>query len=187
MRTFVALNLPPDERTRIHAALEPLRSRGLPVRWVDADALHITIKFLGEIEGQEVTPLNTALAAVAALHPPQELRIGGFGAFPSLRRANVLWIGVSGDALLERLQRDAELALSRLGYVRELKPFRAHITVGRTKSGARAPDMERFAGAVDYNSTVRIETLDLMRSHLGSDGAHYEALARWPLGEKQES
>jgi len=187
MRAFVALSLPPQEREGIHAALEPLRERGLPVRWVEPDALHLTIKFLGEIEGAELEQINGVLAAVAAKHVPLELRVGGFGAFPSLRRANVLWLGVQGDGVLERLQRDAELAFSKLGYAREQKPFRAHITVGRVKGEARAPDVERIAPGIDYRGSVRVETIDLMRSHLGGAGARYELLTRWTLGEKPET
>ncbi|HSJ08903.1 MAG TPA: RNA 2',3'-cyclic phosphodiesterase [Longimicrobiales bacterium] len=186
MRTFIALNLPRDERERLHASLEPLRARGLPVRWVEADSLHITLKFLGEIEGVEVEPLNAALATVAARHGPLELQLGGFGAFPSLRRANVFWLGVSDDGPLDRLQRELELTMSRMGYAREYKPFRAHLTVGRTRGEARAPDVERLAAGIDYKGTVRIETLDLMRSHTGGTGSRYEALARWTLGEKHE-
>jgi 2'-5' RNA ligase len=184
MRTFVALNLPQDERERLYAALEPLRARNLPVRWVEPDSLHLTLKFLGDIEGVEVEPLNAALATVSARHGPLDLRLGGFGAFPSLRRANVLWLGVTDDGALERLQRELELTMSRMGYAREQKPYRAHVTVGRTRGEARAPDVERLAAGIDYKGSARIETLDLMRSHTGGTASRYEALSRWTLGEK---
>jgi RNA 2',3'-cyclic 3'-phosphodiesterase len=183
MRTFVALNLPAAGRQQLHDALRPLHDRSLPVGWSRPDAMHLTLKFIGEIESAEVAPLEAVLRGIAGRHDPLDLRIGGLAAFPSLRRANVLWVGIAeGDALMA-LQADVELALSRLGYAREQRPFRPHLTVARVRSGARAPDIERFVGGFDYSSTVRVDTLDLMRSHLGGDGARYEALLRAPLGK----
>jgi RNA 2',3'-cyclic 3'-phosphodiesterase len=182
MRTFIALNLPTEIRDELYAALDPLRQRGLPVRWAAPEALHLTLKFLGDIEGGEVTRLDETLATVAAKHARLELEVGAFGAFPSLRRASVLWVGVTATNPLMALQRDLELACSRLGYAREQRPFRPHITVGRTQSGSRPADVERLAASVDYRVRVGVETVDLMRSHLGGAGARYEALLRRPLG-----
>jgi RNA 2',3'-cyclic 3'-phosphodiesterase len=183
MRTFVALNLPAAERRQLHDALLPMHERSLPVRWSSPDAMHLTLKFIGEIDSAEVTPLEGVLRDIAGRHGALDLRIGGLAAFPSLRRANVLWVGIAeGDALMA-LQADVELALSRLGYAREQRPFRPHLTVARVRGGARAPDIERFVGGFDYSSTVHVDTLDLMRSHLGGDGARYEALLRAPLGK----
>jgi RNA 2',3'-cyclic 3'-phosphodiesterase len=187
MRTFVAVNLPPDVRLALHGALGPLRERPLPVRWTAADALHLTMKFLGDIEGAEVAPLEAALRGVAAGHAPLELRIGGFGAFPSLRRAGTLWVGIAADPPLMALQRDLEFALSRLGYAREQKPFRPHITVARTRGGGRPADVERLAGSFVYETGVRVASIDLMRSHLGPGGASYEALLRANLGKEPDS
>lgn len=184
MRTFIALNLPAAERSALHAALEPLRSRGWPVRWAPAANLHLTLRFLGDVEGIEVTRVEDVLRAIAAQHGPMALHIAGFGAFPSLRRASVLWVGLAPTRELMALQRDVELATSRLGYGRDLKPFRPHITVARLSGGARPPDVERSAGDLEYESSVDVETMDLMRSHLGSEGARYEALNRFQLGRQ---
>jgi RNA 2',3'-cyclic 3'-phosphodiesterase len=183
MRTFVALNLPAAERQQLHDALLPFHERQLPVGWTRPDAMHLTLKFIGEIEGGEVAPLETVLRDIAGRHGPVDLRIGGLAAFPSLRRANVLWVGIAEDSALMALQADVELALSRLGYPREQRPFRPHLTVARVRGGARAPDIERFVSGFEYSSSVRVHSLDLMRSHLGGEGARYEALLRAPLEE----
>ncbi|MEX0908099.1 MAG: RNA 2',3'-cyclic phosphodiesterase [Gemmatimonadota bacterium] len=181
MRTFVALNLTPAERGRLHAALEPVRMRGLPVRWLAADGLHLTLKFLGDIEGAEVARLDHALRDVAARHSPVALRVGGLGAFPSIRRASIVWVGVQPDAPLMALQDDVELSLSRLGYTRELRLYRPHVTVGRVRAGARAPDVTRTLDHLNHESTVIIDSLDLMRSHAAGDGSRYEPLLRHRL------
>lgn len=182
MRTFVALNLPATERERLHDALGPLRARPLDVRWVDAGALHVTVKFLGETDGDGVDRIGGILRAAASRRAAITLRMAGVGAFPSLRRANIVWVGIAPEPELSALQRELEPALSRLGFPREQRPFRPHITVGRARRNARAPDIERLVGLVDHEAEVRVDTVDLMLSRPGSDGSRYEALVRCPLG-----
>lgn len=181
MRVFIALNLHRAERKRLHASLEPLRERDWPVRWTAAASLHLTLRFLGDIEGSEVPRIDETLRVLAGKHGPQRLELGGFGAFPSLRRASVLWVGITPDPGLMALQRDVELAMSRLGYGREQKPFRPHVTVARLRTGGRAPDVERDAAGYEYSGTDKVETMDLMRSHTDPGGARYEPLLRIPL------
>jgi RNA 2',3'-cyclic 3'-phosphodiesterase len=183
MRTFIALNLPASDRHALQQALAPAGQRGLPVRWTDHDGLHLTLKFLGEIDGAQVAPLGAMLLQVAARHSPLALRLGGFGAFPSLRRAGVLWVGVAADAPLIELQRDLEDALASLGFPREQRAFRPHLTVARTRRGAREPDVNRIAGDFDYASAVAVDTVDLMLSHPGAGGSRYETLLQAALGK----
>jgi RNA 2',3'-cyclic 3'-phosphodiesterase len=187
MRTFVALNLPAAARQQLHASLDTLRERDLPVRWLPADSLHLTLKFLGDIEGGEVPRIEEALRAAGEKHGPVELELTGFGAFPSLRRANVLWTGAAPAPPLMSLQRDLELAFSRLGYAREQKPWRPHITVARLRNGARAPDIGRIAGDYDCHARVDVATVDLMRSHSDGAGPRYEALLRIALAGAEAS
>jgi RNA 2',3'-cyclic 3'-phosphodiesterase len=187
MRTFVALNLPAPVKSALHDAAAPLRERGLPVRWVRSDGLHLTLSFLGDIEGAEIARIDDALRSLAAQHAPLLLRLAGFGAFPSLRRASVLWVGVDAEPALMALQRDTALALSRLGYPREQRHFRPHITLGRLRGGARPPDVERLMAGLDWSATADVGTIDLMRSHTDPDGAHYEPLLRHALGERMDS
>jgi RNA 2',3'-cyclic 3'-phosphodiesterase len=182
MRTFVAINIPASERTALHASLAAVRERPIPMRWSEPDALHLTLKFLGEIDGSEIAALDVALRDVAARHAALAMEIGGFGAFPSLRRATVLWIGISAEPHLMALQRDTELALSRLGYPREQRPFRPHITVARLQGGGRPADVQRLAGFNDYSSRVTVTSIDLMRSQLSPRGARHDVLMRATLG-----
>lgn len=186
MRTFIALNLPQDERVRLHAALEPLRGRGLPVRWTAAQSLHLTVKFLGDTESGGIADIDAVMRKAAARRAPITLRLAGLGGFPSLRRANILWIGAAPDAELSALQREIEPALSRLGYPREQRPFRPHVTIGRTRSGGQPSDIERLGALVEYEATVVVESVDLMRSEAGPTGARYETLLRRRLGEPEE-
>jgi RNA 2',3'-cyclic 3'-phosphodiesterase len=181
MRTFVALNLPADERRALQQALAPAQQCGLPVRWTQHDGLHLTLKFLGEIDSAQVAPIHDALQQVAARHEPFQLRLGGFGAFPSLRRASVLWVGISADAALLALQRDVDDALAALGHPREERAFRPHLTVARARRGAREPDVSRLASDFAYDSAVGVDTVYLMRSHTGAGGSRYEPVVQAPL------
>lgn len=184
MRTFVAINLPHVERTRLHEALEPLRARDLPVRWLPPESFHITLKFLGDTESGAVSEVANVLAAAAVRRTPLDLTLGGVGAFPTLRRANIVWVGASQEPELMALQKQLEPALSRLGFPREHRPYRPHITVGRARSDARALDIERYVGLVDYEAVVRVESVELMQSHQSSRGSTYETLLTRRLGEK---
>lgn len=185
MRTFVALNLPQEERGRLHASLAPLRAKALPVRWMDEDALHLTVKFLGDTEGAAVAAVDEVLLKAAERRSAISLELGGLGAFPSRRRANVLWVGVTGDAGLALLQRELEPALSRLGFPREQRPFRPHITIGRVRSGELPIDIERLGSLIDYQARVTVESVELMQSVAASGGPRYETLLRRRLGEKE--
>ncbi|HSR41582.1 MAG TPA: RNA 2',3'-cyclic phosphodiesterase, partial [Longimicrobiales bacterium] len=94
MRLFVAINLPAAERRRIHRAAGALRDHGLPIRWVEPDNFHVTLKFLGQIRREAVGEVEQAVAKAARGNAPFEATIGGFGAFPTIRRPRVLWMGV---------------------------------------------------------------------------------------------
>ena len=108
MRIFVALNLPKKERERIHRAARALREEDLPVRWVDPDAYHVTLKFLGDVRPEKVTDIEEALGRVANSTAPFELDLGGFGAFPTIRNPRVVWLGVDASPELRCLKQDLE-------------------------------------------------------------------------------
>jgi RNA 2',3'-cyclic 3'-phosphodiesterase len=184
MRVFVAINLPAAERERLHASLAPLRLLPVPVRWLVPDALHLTLKFIGEIDGSEVSALESALRGIAAKHEPLALGIGGFGAFPSLRRANVVWVGIRADAAAPGAAAGRRVRAVPARLSREQHPFRPHITVARARTG-RPPDVARLGAGHDYDGSIRVETIDLMRTHAAPDGARYETLLRAGLGSPE--
>lgn len=179
MRLFVAINLPAAERKRIAAAATPLRESALPVRWVEPDALHLTLKFLGEVAQDEVESVTAAVRQVAGRHRPLTLRLHGAGAFPDLRRPAIWWLGVQAGEALAALQRDLEESLVPLGFPPEHRPFSPHLTLGRT-ARVSAPAALAGAGtrlqAVQYDRTITVDSLDLMRSHLSPRGARYECV-----------
>jgi 2'-5' RNA ligase len=182
---FVAVNLPAAERRAAHEAAAALRRARLPVKWVAEEAVHVTLRFLGEVDEDRAAPIGDALAAAVRSARPFGLALGGVGAFPSLARPRVLWLGVERHPALELLANDVEQALMTLDFEPELRPFHPHLTLGRAERGARPAafaDLERLASGIAYQGSTLIESVDLMRSVLGPRGATYTVLSRASLG-----
>lgn len=181
MRLFVALNLPEAERHRLFMATAALRERPFPFRWVPPESVHLTLRFLGEVADSAAAGIREALVAVAGRHVPAELEIGGVGAFPNLRRPRILWIGADGGDVVYELQADVESVVADLGFRVEPRAWSPHLTLARARSNARPAEfagLEAAALAVDLTATIRVESIDLMRSHPGPSGARYEIAER---------
>jgi RNA 2',3'-cyclic 3'-phosphodiesterase len=184
MRLFLALNLPAEERARLYEAAAPLRDAGLPVRWVAPDALHVTLKFLGHVRPEDVGRVEEVMRTTTKQRP-FELRLGGFGAFPTMRRPRVIWAGADATPQLRFLKHDIEWGFAQLGFEREDRAYHPHVTLGRAKSGAGAGEfrgLERLFAGLDYEAVLSCVSVELMRSHLTRDGASYEVIASAPLG-----
>ncbi len=184
MRLFIAINLPQEERARLDREVRALRAARLPVRWVAADALHLTLKFLGEVPDGQVAEVETVSTAVAARFAPFRLELGGLGAFPNLRNPRVVWVGVQAPPELARLAGALEDAMAGLGFPRETRPFSPHLTLGRAERDARAGDfrgLPALAAQFGFRADVEARSADLMRSHLSPRGARYERLLAAPL------
>lgn len=184
MRLFVAVNLPADDRQRLFDATAGLRAGSYPFRWALPEAVHLTLEFLGSVAEPAVPAIREVLAAVAGRHATFELGIGGVDAFPDLRRPRVIWVGADGGTTLLELQADLVESMEPLGFEPEKRKWSPHITIGRARPNARRTDftgLGAVAGAIDYEATVPVESVDLMRSHLGPGGARYERVQQAAL------
>jgi RNA 2',3'-cyclic 3'-phosphodiesterase len=176
VRLFVALNFPPSLRHDLWQAAAPLRARAFPVRWVPVDAMHLTVKFLGDVSADRVPAINAALAQTAAGARAVVLEVTGFGVFPNAEAPRVVWVGLVPDPALELLHHDAERVFAPLGFPPEGRPFLPHVTLGRATRTARPRD---FVGLSDvlvglsYEGTVRVESVELMESRAGPGGVTY--------------
>lgn len=180
MRTFIAINLPQRERRRIHRALKPLREEELPVRWVDPEHIHLTLKFLGEVRPERLDPIRALVERVSGASAPLALDVGGFGAFPTLRRPRVLWMGVEATPELRCLKQDLEWALADEGFEAETRAFHPHLTLGRANPGVGAGvfrDLDTWVPRLDFRTHVPVPGVDLMRSQLSREGARYTVLS----------
>ena len=184
MRLFIAVNIPKKERGRIHRAARVLREKDYPVRWVAADLYHLTLKFLGEVREESLPVVQGALEKVGQSTASFEMEIGGFGAFPTIRRPRTLWLGVEPSPALRCLKQDLEWALSDLGFSRETRAFHPHFTLGRAKAedGAGAfRGLDDLASKLTYQSEATVRKFDLMESHLSASGPRYEILSSYSM------
>jgi 2'-5' RNA ligase len=181
VRLFVALNLPDRTRHALWDAISPLRDLDLPVSWVRPEGIHVTLKFLGEVEESRQGELTTALGAAAAGVRPLPLVLGGFGAFPAIARPRVLWVGIEPEPALELLQHGVERQFAPLGFPTEARTFHPHVTVGRARKDARPAafaGLESRLERLSFAETVMVESVDLMCSTLQRGGAVYQVAHR---------
>ncbi len=173
MRLFVALNFPKKERDRIYRAAKVLRECDPPVRWVDPEHFHVTLKFLGDVTEDRMRGVKEALIHVATTTATLDLAIEGFGAFPTIRRPQVIWVGVEPSPALRCLKQDVEWALMGCGFDRETRAFHPHLTLGRAdaEKGAGAfRGLDDKAANLSYQGHVKVRKIDLMRSQLSKGG-----------------
>jgi 2'-5' RNA ligase len=176
---FLAINPGADVKRRIDEAMKPLRDAAPALRWVAADRLHLTVKFLGEQPDSVVPAVGRALDAAVGRHGHAPLALGGVGAFPNFRRARVVWLGVEPHPRLELLHHDIEEACAAIGFDPEGRPFRPHLTVARVPDGTSEETLRalsRAARAAPFLETVDVDSVDLMVSEPTPTGPRYRLL-----------
>ena len=181
-RCFVAVDLGDDLRRSLGAAMAEWRkdphTGGL--RWVEPEALHLTLAFLGSVEPDAVGRIGEQVEAVAARHAETARSTGRLGAFARPGSARVLWYAVNdADGALAAIGTDLHGALE----LAQTEPSRPHITLARARRGS--VDLRAWieaASAAAPVGTLAVRDLHLKRSHLGGGPARYETLASFPLG-----
>lgn len=188
MRLFVALLLEPSLAAAVAALRAELAGldRERSVRWVAPEGVHLTLRFLGEVEPARLPPLESGLdRALRDLVAPS-LATAELGGFPNLERPRVVWMGVreQGHAL-GTLAAAMEAAAIALGWQPETRAFQPHLTLGRVREGRRQVS-SRLAAALSRSRPpagplVQHPRVALVQSHLGPAGARYEELRMWRL------
>lgn len=185
VRSFVALNLSPNDRQALHEAARPIREAAGAASWVTADNLHLTLKFLGEVEAGRVEALGGRLCDAAIAHRRMTLDLGGAGVFPNPRAPRIVWMGVAPDPRLELLYHDVERVCIALGFASDGRPFRPHVTLGRLKGNPGSAERHALLEAMrrcTFNRRVTVDSVDLMRSTPGPNGSRYDVVMAASLG-----
>ncbi|HEY7535155.1 MAG TPA: RNA 2',3'-cyclic phosphodiesterase [Thermodesulfobacteriota bacterium] len=172
MRVFIAALIPEEIKEEINQYLVEVKPHWEGVKWENYNKLHVTLKFLGEIEGSVLGEIKDILNELLPLYSPFEMKISCFGGFPNLNNPRVLFISLSKNHELIRLQRDLEERLEVIGLKRENRTFKPHITVGRIKGKARSKSIFPFPN----NTTFFITQIAVMKSELGQEGSQYTPL-----------
>ncbi len=180
MRTFLAAEVPKHVRKKIDNFTQEERKKDLPIKWVSFENLHITLKFLGEIDEKKMEQIVPVIAEISKHHAPFKVRLEGLGCFPGPRNPRVLWVGVTeGAETLGRLACELEEGLSQFDFRKE-KRFHAHLTIGRIKKFCKIDDILSKSIATD---TFGVEAITLFKSTLMSEGPLYEELKKFTLGQ----
>ena len=190
LRAFVAVPLPElakEHLTSVQQRLMAVADSSL-VKWVGAEGLHITLKFLGEVPSAQIPEITQALQRATQGVAPLQLRITALGAFPSLARPRIIWAGATGETeRLSTLQQAVERELTALRIPPETRGFLPHITLGRVRDQVSPPALQRLQetirGEQELNDApaVPVETIVLYQSTLTRVGAVYSPLAVVPL------
>ncbi len=196
IRVFIALVLPPQAKDALRRTICALTQEiATGVRWVDPSGIHLTLKFLGNIQPALTGQVFEAMTQASQNHDTGsnnsgafELSLSQLGVFPNARRPRVLWAGIQGDLTdLAGLQVRVEEAAGRIGFAPEQRPYRPHLTLGRVREGVPPPARLQIGQAVSETNLEPsppwlVDSLHLIRSDRRPEGATYTSLGSVPLG-----
>lgn len=198
MRTFIAIELPANVKRRVNERQRQLQqlldehAASTAFRWTPAGNLHLTLRFLGETSEAQRQQVEAALTTIVSVAPLFHLAVQATGAFPNLRKPNILWLDFVGDlAVLAPLQRRIELAVQQAGFAPDERAFTPHLTIARAQKGA-APSMLTRAGEAlrrvmatpsAAGEPFAVEAIHLIHSDLRPAGSVYTSLATFALAK----
>ena len=188
IRTFIAIDVPPDSKEALATLTQTLNARGLSgVRWVNPSGIHLTLKFLGNIPPTMTPRILDSLKLASQSHSPFNLSLGRLGVFPSPNNPRVLWVGLNGDLTpLARLQTSVEEHCCALGLDPDRRPFAPHLTLGRVRRSLPQLQRDLVRAALQDESAVDapqwpVHEIHLIHSTLTPQGAIYRSLGAIPL------
>ncbi|MGQ9455377.1 MAG: RNA 2',3'-cyclic phosphodiesterase [Armatimonadota bacterium] len=179
VRTFVAVLLADELKTRIAEVQRQAKELAPSVKWIEPENFHITLKFLGNVREDALSGIFNAVDQVAGRFPNFELSIAGLGAFPNPRSARVVWVGVKqGREELAKLAGAIDTALTKLGFPKEAREFKSHITIGRVKNAKHLGSLAQKFDEIDATNVGRqiVSSVAVMKSTLKPEGAVYSPL-----------
>jgi 2'-5' RNA ligase len=179
LRLFVAVDVPERHRNSIEAAVAPLKAVLPGARWTSPATWHVTLKFFGEVAEDQLGHLKEGIGRAAVGVPAVESRLTEIGAFPSMAKARVLWVGIEDAG--SNLARLAERIGTECG-LSDDRPLHPHLTLARMKvPAAIAPAVDRFRPYALEEEPFVVDRMTLFRSYTERSGSRYEVLDTWAL------
>lgn len=182
MRLFIAIEIPGEIRATLTAFLTELRVVAPKVKWVRAENLHITLKFLGNTDTSKLEQIKSALKAIRSPQPVT-LQFCGLGFFPSEKHPRVFWTGMESSANLRPLAQDIDNAMHQIGFPPEDRPFTPHLTLARFDPPGLPPSLGTAVGKQASRSFGSLSACEfhLIESKLKSTGAEYTTVQSFPF------
>jgi len=184
IRSFIAFELPENVLAALQDLQKGLKNYRFEVKWIRPASIHLTLKFLGDIEDIQIDGIEKAMAAAVSGYAPLSLASRGVGVFPGIKHARVIWAGIGGQTdLLAELQQRLDGGLVAAGFKSEQRAFKGHLTLGRFKRRAPAHAVMQALQEFDnFQTTAFLAShLVLFRSELKPAGAVYTKLKSVPL------
>jgi len=178
MRIFIALELSDEikgELSRLEGRLKEARA---DIKWAKPENIHLTLKFLGDIEESNIEEIKNALGGISSSEKPFEISLFKLGAFPSLNQPRVIWAGIDkGCSEAENIAARVADALKKIGFPKEERPFSAHLTLGRVKSGKNKAGLKDMLASLEVRpKSCVINKITLFQSTLAPNGPIYTPL-----------
>lgn len=185
IRTFVAVEMPPEISSRVDALIQKLKVAQAKVSWVSPGNMHLTLKFLGDVLDREVPAICEAVSRASGAVSAFEMVVEGVGAFPNVERPRTLWLGASeGSDRMAELYTAIDEELGKLGYRQEGRRFKPHLTIGRVRgqSPATTQLIELLEKHRDFEAgALYVEETAVLSSDRGPQGSLYEPLGHAEL------
>lgn len=184
MRLFIAVSIPLDISRNLEDIISDLKKTGADIKWVKSDSIHITLKFLGETEGERLPEIKSAIESLGIKKSGLEVEVKGIGFFPDKKRPRVIWAGLEENTpFLVEVVSKLDSAMSTLGFERENRRFSPHLTIGRFRSN------QGLAMLIDETEKMKIFSFgsfpimefNLYSSTLKPSGAEYKVLRSFKL------
>ena len=183
IRSFIAIELPDEVKLEL-GQLETRLKAGTqsPVKWINPDSIHLTLKFLGNIAADRTGEITRAIEEAARPISPFQVEVKGLGVFPNLRRVQVVWVGMTGATdKLSTLQQRIDSNLARLGFPPESRRFTPHLTLARIRNQASPDEREKLGQLITETQfeagTIKVDSVSLMKSQLTRQGAIYSRIS----------
>jgi RNA 2',3'-cyclic 3'-phosphodiesterase len=185
VRSFLALDLPDSVADFLESVSNELKKSRADVKWVNPKSIHLTIKFLGNINRATIHEIATTLKPIFSEQTPIQLKVSNVGVFPNLRQPRIIWAGIEDPTgCIMRIVPIIEDAFSTIGFAKESRPFTPHLTLGRSRSANGRERLISIMSELKCDAPVfTIHRAILFQSVLNSAGANYSALAVFKLGE----
>lgn len=185
IRCFIAVDIPASIKKDISDLVDFLKKHDADIKWVSADNLHITLKFLGNTPEKLITGIRDKIYSVVKSYQPFYIKIKGTGVFPNNKYPRVCWIGIQYPDIFLKLQKDIDKSLKQLGFKEDDRDFKPHLTIGRIRS---QKGISNIIKELDNNSLkdfgdVSVDSIKIMRSILKPGGSEYSCLYEIKLNE----
>ena len=185
LRTFIAIEIDPSHKQKLTRLISTLKSSNSDVKWVNETQMHLTLKFLGNIEETKVQEISDTLKSIANNTKEFTITLSNIGTFPNAKRPRVIWVGIDkGKAELKLLASQIETDLEKLGFPKENRDFKSHLTLGRVRSPKNLQNLTKLLAESTFQpqDEIKIDKLILFQSNLTPKGAAYTQLSQTRIG-----